>query len=146
MGQTSFVIPKNNFAPGFFFGILLNPEITFTTVKEIETFLNLYHHVSHVCILYINSLMRICFHCGCRPKLFSSVQKIRFWAFLNCKDRNINLDQCQSFFPFGSVFTAHYTSFFVFPSENSNCVWMSRCDACGGSVLHVLLLYTHTES
>lgn len=41
-------------------------------------------------------------------------------AFLSFRNRNINLDQCQSFFPLGSLFTARYTSVFVFPSENSN--------------------------
>lgn len=77
-------------------------------------------------------------------------------AFLSFRNRNINLDQCQSFFPLGSLFTARYTSVFVFPSENSNltktlCLDVEvpvearcyMCSYCTRAVSSIAVLWGH---
>lgn len=65
-------------------------------------------------------------------------------AFLSFKNRNINLDQCQSFFPLCLQLVTHLCLLFPLKTQTSqkHCVWMSRYDARGGSMLRVLLLYT----
>lgn len=71
-----------------------------------------------------------------------SLETVR--AFLSFTNRNINLDQCQSFFPLCLQLVTHV---FVFPSENSNltktlcldvevrCLW--RFDATCALTVHV---------
>lgn len=61
-------------------------------------------------------------------------------AFLSFKNRNINLDQCQSFFPLCLQLVTHLCLLFPLKTQTSqkHCVWMSRYDARGGSMLRVL--------
>lgn len=138
MGQTSFLIPKI---------ILL--QIFLDSFKS-EIFLNLCHHVSHVCVLYIDEdLLPL----WLQAKTFLlSRETVR--AFLSFKNRNINLDQCQSFFPLCLQLVTHVCFSLCKLKPHKNTVFGCRgampvevrcyvCSYCTRAVPSIAVLWGH---